>query len=354
MIGVRHLICGIQASIAYTPSRRTKHFTDGRRDIMRSLIWAVLLFGLGAIVPASVSAQEREWPSRPVTIVNLFGAGGNADVASRAVAQALSDKFGQSFVVENRPGGGGVVGSAYVAKAQPDGYTLITTSIGPAALNQLLFKSVPYDTDRDFTPIVMLGEVPNVIVSSPQLGFKTLSDLAAYGKSHPGGLNIGHAGTGSIGHLAATLFAAKAGVKATYIAYRSPGAVVTDVLSGQIQAGTPSFIPAVQSVTALAVTGDHRLEFQPNIPTARESGFDLAAITWFAILAPAGLPDKIRDQLNAAINDYLKSEDGRQTFAKMNVRAIGGTPEQLAQTIKKDRELWAPIIAKENIQLEAN
>jgi tripartite-type tricarboxylate transporter receptor subunit TctC len=257
-------------------------------------------------------------------------------------------------VVENRPGAGGVVGMTYVAKAKPDGYTLVTTAIGPAALNQLLFKSVPYDTDRDFTPVIMLGEVPNVIVSSPKLGFKTLSDLAAYGKSNPGGLNFGHSGVGSMGHLAAALFAAKAGVKAAYIAYRSPSAVVTDVLSGQIQAGTPTFIPAVETVTALAVTGEQRLEFQPNIPTVRESGFDVVAVTWIAILAPAGLPDKVRDRLNAAIDGYLKSEEGRQTFAKMNVRALGGTPQELAQTIKKDREVWAPIIAKEHIQLEAN
>ena len=321
---------------------------------MRGLLSALLFFALGVTIPTSMSAQEREWPSRPVTIVNLFGAGGNGDVASRAVAQALTSKFNQSFIVENRPGGGGAVGSAFVAKAQADGYTLITTAIGPAVLNHLLFKSVPYDTERDFTPVVMLGEVPNVIVSSPQLGFKTLQDLVAYGKTNAGGLNIGHAGSGSMGHLTAALFAAKAGLKATFVAYRSPGAVVTDVLGGQIQAGVPVFIPAVQSVTALAVTGDQRLEFQPNIPTIRESGFDVVAITWIAILAPVGLPDKIRDQINAAVNDYLKSSEGRQAFAKVNIRAIGGTPEQLAQTIKKDRELWAPIIAKENIQLDAN
>src|SRR4051812_19924026 len=225
---------------------------QGQRATMRYRFWFFSFLILSASLQASV-AQERDWPSRPVTIVNLFGAGGNADVASRAVAQALSEKFGQPFVVENRPGGSGLVGTAYVAKAKPDGYTLLTTSIGPAALYQLLFKSLPYDTDRDFTPVIMLGDVPNVIVSSPQLGFKTLSDLAAYGKSNPDGLNIGHAGVGSMGHLGATLFATKAGFKATYVAYRSPGAVVTDVLSGQIQAGTPTFVPAVQSVTALAV-----------------------------------------------------------------------------------------------------
>jgi tripartite-type tricarboxylate transporter receptor subunit TctC len=320
---------------------------------MRGRFWFFSLLILAATVQAS-TAQERDWPSRPVTIVNLFGAGGNADVASRAVAQALSERFGQPFVVENRPGGSGLVGSSYVAKAKPDGYTLLTTSIGPAALYQLLFKSVPYDTDRDFTPVIMLGDVPNVIVSSPQLGLKTLSALAAYGKSNPGGLNIGHAGVGSMGHLGATLFATKAGVKATYVAYRSPGAVVTDVLSGQIQAGTPTFVPAVQSVTALAVMAEQRMEIQPNIPTARESGFDVVAVSWIGLLAPAGLPDKIRDQLNTAINDYLKSDAGRQAFTKVNVRAIGGTPAQMAETIKKDRALWAPIIARENIQLEPN
>ena len=320
---------------------------------MRGLFWALLIFAVGAAGPASVSAQEQ-WPSRPVTIVNLFGVGGAADVASRAMAQALSDKFGQPFIVDNRPGAGGTVGSAFVAKAKPDGYTLITTATGPAVLNQLLFKFTPYDTERDFTPVLMLGEIPNVIISSPQLGFKTLSDLVAYGKSNPGGLNFGHSGTGSVGHLSAALFASKAGIKGTYVAYRSPNAVVTDVLAGQIQAGVPTFIPAVQSVTALAVTGDQRLESQPNIPTIRESGFDVVAITWIALLAPAGLPDKIRDQLNAAVNDYLKSSDGRQAFARLNLRVIGGSPDDLAQAMKRDRALWAPIIAKENIQLDAN
>jgi tripartite-type tricarboxylate transporter receptor subunit TctC len=321
---------------------------------MRSSLGSFLIFAFSAAFASLATAQEHDWPARPVTIVNLFGAGGAGDVASRAVAQALSDKFGQSVVVENRPGAGGVVGTTFVAKAKPDGCTLLTTAIGPAVLNQLLFKSVPYDTVRDFTPVVMLGELPQVIVSNPKLGFKTLADLAAYGKSNPAGLNIGHSGVGSMGHLTAALFAAKAGVKATYVAYRSPGAVITDVLSGQIQAGVPTFIPAVQSVTALAVTGERRLEFQPNVPTIRESGYDVAAITWIALLAPAGLPDKIRDQLNAAINDYLKSEDGRQAFARINVRALGGTPGELAETIKKDRALWAPIIARENIHLDAN
>lgn len=320
---------------------------------MRYRLWSLSLLLLVTTVQVS-TAQERDWPSRPVTLINLFGAGGNADVASRAVAQALSEKFGQPFVVENRPGGSGLVGTSYVAKAKPDGYTLLTTSIGPAALYQLLFKSVPYDTDRDFTPVIMLGDVPNVIVSNPQLGFKTLSDLAAYGRSNPGSLNIGHAGVGSMGHLGATLFATKAGIKPTYVAYRSPGAVITDVLGGQIQAGTPTFLPAVQTVTALAVMAEQRMEFQPNIPTARESGFDVVAVSWIGLLAPAGLPDKIRDQLNAAINDYLKSDAGRQAFTKVNVRAIGGTPAQMAKTIKKDRARWAPIIASENIQLEPN
>ena len=309
---------------------------------------------LAALCAVPVPALAQAWPSKPISLIVPFPPGGTTDVLARAVADKLGVALGQSVIVESKPGAGATLGAEYVAKAKPDGYTLITTAIGPAVLNQLLFKSTPYDTERDFTPVVMLGEIPQVIVSNPQLGFKTLQDLAAYGKSNPGGLNIGHSGVGSMGHLSGALFAAKAGVKATFVAYRSPNAVVTDVLAGQIQAGVPTFIPAVQSVTALAVTSDRRLESQPDIPTIRESGFDVVAITWIAILAPAGLPDKIRDQLNAAVNDYLKSSDGRQAFAKLNLRAIGGSPEDLAQAMKRDRALWAPIIAKENIQLDAN
>jgi tripartite-type tricarboxylate transporter receptor subunit TctC len=309
-------------------------------------------FVVAAMAAMASDGMAQDWPSRPVSIVNLFGAGGSGDFASRAAAKALSDKLGQPFVVENRPGAGGMVGSAFVAKAKPDGYTLLMTATGPAVLNQLLFKSVPYDTDRDFAPVILVGELPQVIVAGPQ--FKTLKDLIEYGRANPGKLNIGHAGAGSTGHLAAALLMARSGVQATYVGYRSANAVVADVLSGQIQAGVPLYVPSVNTVNVLAVTSEQRVSFLPNIPTAREAGSDLVASTWVGLLAPAGTPEDIITKVNTTVDAYIKSSEGIDTFAKANIRTLGGSAAHFAQTIRQDRALWAPIIAKENIQLEPN
>jgi tripartite-type tricarboxylate transporter receptor subunit TctC len=316
-----------------------------RRHVFRALAIAAM----AAIAP---DGMAQDWPSRPVSIVNLFGAGGSGDFASRAVAKALSDKFGQPFVVENRPGAGGSVGSAFVAKSKPDGHTLLMTATGPAVLNQLLFKSVSYDTDRDFAPVILVGELPQVIVAGPQ--FKTLKDLIEFGRANPGRLNIGHAGAGSTGHLAAALLAARSGIQATFVGYRSANAVVADVLSGQIQAGVPIYVPSVNTVNALAVTSEQRVSFLPNIPTAREAGSELVASTWVGLLAPAGTPEDIIVKINTTVDEFIRSREGIDTFAKANIRTLGGTAAHFAQTIRQDRALWAPVIAKENIQLEPN
>ena len=309
-------------------------------------------FVVAAIAAIASDGLAQDWPSRPVSIVNLFGAGGTSDFASRAAAKALSDRFGQPFVVENRPGAGGTVGSAFVAKSKPDGYTLLLTATGPAVLNQLLFKSVPYDTDRDFAPVILLGELPQVIVAGPQ--FKTLKELIEYGRANPGKLNIGHAGAGSTGHLAAALLMVRSGVQATFVGYRSANAIVADVLSGQIHAGVPLYVPSVNTVNALAVTSEQRVSFLPNIPTVREAGSDLVASTWLGLLAPQGTPDDIIARINTTVDAYIKSQEGIDTFAKASIRPLGGGAAHFAQTIRQDRALWAPVIAKENIQLDPN
>jgi len=301
-----------------------------------------------------LGAHAEGWPARAVTIVNLFGAGSTGDFASRAVAQTLSEKFGQPFLVDNRSGAGGAIGSAYVAKEAPDGYTLLMTATGPAVLNQLLFSSVPYHTDTDFTPVILVGEIPQLIVSSPKLGFQRLQDLIAFGKNNPGRLNIGHAGAGSTGHLAAAVLLARTGIEATLIGYRGAGPVIADVLSGHIQAGVPVYLPAVKSVSVLAVTTEQRVEFLPDIPTARESDTDLIASTWIAIMAPAGLPQDIVTKLNTTIDHFLKSAEGKQQFTQAGIRPLGGPAERLTEIIKHDRETWAPIIVKENIRLDPN
>lgn len=311
---------------------------------------ALALAALATLGPA----QAAEWPTRPITMVHIFAAGGNGDVAARAVAKALADKLGQPVPVENRSGAGGTVGSTFVANAAPDGYTLLNTATGPAVLNQLLSKSVPYDTERDFTPVILVGEIPQLIVSNPKLGFKTLQDLIEFGRSNPGKLNIGHAGVGSTGHLTAAVFLARTGIQAALVGYRGGVPVIMDVLSGHIQAGVPIYSPQAKEVSMLAVTSNERIPFLPDVPTARESGVDLIASTWIAILAPAKTPRDIVMKLNTAANEFLATPEARQLFANAGIRPLGGTPEHLAEVIKKDSAMWAPIVAKENIKIDPN
>jgi tripartite-type tricarboxylate transporter receptor subunit TctC len=321
--------------------------SDAPLRLFKTALNALVFAALATLGPAGAA----EWPAKPVTIVHMFAAGGNGDFAARIIAKALTDKFGQSFTVDNRTGGGGTIGTVSVARAVPDGYTLLLTATGPAVLNELLFKAVPYDTERDFTPIILVGDTPQVIVGSPKFGFKTLQDLVAFGRKNPGKLNIGHPGAGSMGHLTAALFLARTDIQATLIGYRGGAPVVMDVLSGQIHAGTPAYNSSAKNATVLALTSDKRVSFLPEVPTAREAGVDLVASTWQALMGPAGLPPEIVAKLNTAINAFLSSAEGMQQFATAGIRPLGGTAEHLAETIKSDRALWAPIIAKENIKL---
>lgn len=317
--------------------------------MLRQFIISMALFSLAVLRPA----QAQDWPVKPVTIVHPFAVGG-IDFVLRSMAKTLTEKFGQTFIVENKTGAGGGVGSSYVAKAAPDGYTILLTAIGTAVLNHLLFKSVPYDTDRDFTPVVLFGEVPQIIVSSPKLGFKKLSDLVDYGRANPGKLSIGHPGAGTMGHLVSVLFLTRTGIKGTPIAYRGAAPIVTDLLGGQIQAGSMVYIPPARNVAILAVLSKQRVPFMSDIPTAREGGFDLVTSTWFGFMAPAGTPPDIVKKLNQAINQWLRSPEGTKTCATAGILALGGTVEQFAQTIKENRAEWGSLIAKENIKIEQN
>jgi tripartite-type tricarboxylate transporter receptor subunit TctC len=300
------------------------------------------------LIGSPVAAQEQDWPNRPVTIVYPFAPGGN-DAAVRFIAKALSEKFGQSFIVEIRSGAGGGIGSAQVAKSPPDGYTLLYTAIGPAVLNSLLYKSVSYE-DADFAPVILLADAPHVIVGSPKLGFKSLAELVAYGKTNPGKTTLGHAGAGTTGNLAAALFLARTGIDGSLIGYRGAVPAITDVVSGQIVAAFPIYLPIAENATVLAVTSEQRMSFLPNVPTARESGVDVVASTWVAMMGPAGMPRSIVTKLNAAIDAYLKSPEGSEAFAKMGLRVLGGPPDRLTQTIKDDRTKWQPVIRDANIK----
>lgn len=295
-------------------------------------------------------SHAQTWPSRTVTIVVPFAPGGALDLVARAAGRALSAEFGQAFVIDNRPGAGGNIATASVAKAAPDGYTLLQTGIGPGVLNPLVMPSVPYDMDRDFTPVGMLGEVPQVIVSNPALKLKGLADLVELARNKQGAMTIGHAGAGSTGHLAAALLLRRAGIKATFVSYRGAAPLVTDIRGGQIDSGIPIYIGAVDTVTSLAVTSAERVPFLANVPTAQESGVDLVASTWMGLVAPAGTPADVIERLNRALNAYLSSEAGRSELAKFGVRAIHGPPNLVSKTIAEDRATWAPVVEAEKLK----
>lgn len=310
------------------------------------LLTATLLFGS--------AAQAQEWPSRPITLVNAFAAGSNADVFYRAIAKFLSDQFGQPFAVESRPGAGGSTAAAQVSKAPADGSLFLFLPTGPAVINGLLSKSVTYDSVTDFTPIIMVGETPPVLAASPKLGAKTVGELIAFSKSNPGALNIGHAGAGSMGHLAGALFLSRAGLQGTLVGYRGPGPVVTDVIAGQIHAGFPFFVGTLSAANVLAVTSERRMAFLADVPTMQEAGVDVVATTWTALVGPVGLPSVVVERLNAAVNAYLGSAEGREQAVKLGIQPLGGKPADVTSAIRNDRAKWARVIAEANIKLDSN
>ena len=276
----------------------------------------VLLAIAAMLAGAPRPAAAEDWPQRPVTLLISFASGSMIDFVGRSLANDLSEAIGQPVVVETKSGGGGVVASLFVAKAPPDGYTLLLTGVGPAALRPLMDKSIAYDPVADFTPIILIGETPNVLLANPNLGVKTVKDLVAYAKSKGGKISIGHSGPGTMGHLSTVRFACEAGLDLTSVSYRGTAPMMVDVLGGQIDAGFPAYNPATRQATILAVSTDERVDFLPDVPTMKESGFDLVGGTWHAILGPAHMPAEVVTKLNDAMNAFLRKPETRRRLAR--------------------------------------
>lgn len=300
------------------------------------------------LVAAQRPAAAADWPTRPVTLIMAFASGAMIDFVGRALANDLSAAIGQPVVAEIRAGAGGVVASVYVAKAAPDGYTLLMTAVGPAVLRPLIDKSVGYDTDADFTPIMLIGESPNVLLANPKLGVSTVKDLLAHIKTKDNKISIGHSGPGTMGHLCSVVFASLAGLDASSISYRGTAPMLADLLGGQIDSGFPAYNPATRSATILAVSSDERVDFLPGVPTMKESGFDVVGATWFAIWGPAHMPAEIVAKLNAAMNAFLQKPETRARFSEAGFRLFGGPPARVSEKVAQDRARWAPIIARLN------
>ena len=316
--------------------------------------WAslALMAFLGAM--ATNAHSQTAYPNKPLKIVVPFGAGGVADLTARTVAQKLGENLGQSIVIENKPGAGGVVATDAVAKSAPDGYTLLLMS-NATAVSAGLFKTLPYDAEKDLTPLSVLGTFDIAIVVPQESKFTTLQDLLKFAKANPGKLNIGSINVGSTQHLTAELFKATAGIDAQVVPFNGTPAVLTALRGGQIDMAIEILAPVLpqikgQALRALAVTGDKRSVALPQVPTAKESGVrNLYAASWNALAVPSKTPRDIVQKLNQEIQNALNSADVRKKLLEMNVDPQPGSLQQAADLLNNETKRWGDVIQRAGI-----
>ncbi len=240
-----------------------------------------------------------------------------------------------------------------MAKSKPDGYTLLVTANGPSVLNKMLYASLPYDPDTDFTPVSLISDVPQVFIVNPKSEVSDLKGLIAQAKAKKDALTMGHPGVGTGAHLTAIWFANVAGINLLPVAYRGALPIVTAVLGGEIDSGIPAYIPQVQSTKILGVTSETRLDFMPDVPTVRESGVaDVSSGTFTALAAPAGVPAEIVTRINRVLDAFLKTDEAKKQFALLGARTLGGPPERLTERMNQEKVLWAPIVKSADIKLQ--
>lgn len=317
--------------------------------IFQKFASAICLASLGLTVFA-----QGTYPSKPLKIVVPFGAGGVADLTARTVAQKLGENMGQSIVIENKPGAGGVVATDAVAKSSPDGYTLLLMS-NATAVSAGLFKTLPYDAEKDLTPLSILGTFDIAIVVNNDSKFATLTDLLNFAKANPGKLNIGSINVGSTQNLAAELFKSTAGIDAQVVPFNGTPAVLTALRGGQIDVGVEILAPVLpqikgQALRALAVTGDKRSASLPQVPTAKESGVrNLYAASWNALAAPAKTPKEVVQKLNQEIQNALNHPDVRKKLQDMNVEPQPSSLQQAADLLSSETKRWGEVIQRAGI-----
>ncbi|MFL6692157.1 MAG: Bug family tripartite tricarboxylate transporter substrate binding protein [Ramlibacter sp.] len=306
----------------------------------------VLLAGAAAAGPVAW-AQASDYPSRPVHVIVAFTAGGTTDILARAVGQKLSERFKQSFIIDNKPGAGGNLGTEVAARSAPDGYTLIVNSVGPMAVNPTLYKKLNINPLVDLVPVVQIADVPNVLVVHPSMPVKTLDEFIAYAKTKPGQLNYGSTGVGTSSHLSGYMLSKRVSVETTHVPYRGADAL-NDLLAGRVQfmfATIPSVIQhiAAGKLRAIAVTSARRSRSLPDIPTVIERGFPgFEAGSWFGFFAPKGTPDTVIATLNKAVNEALPSLEAQ--MVREGADPAGGSPEQFGQFVQKEYEKWRVIV----------
>ena len=303
-----------------------------------------------AFAASAACAVAQPYPSQPIKIIVPFTAGGTTDILARTIGQKLGEAWKQPVIVENKPGAGGNIGADSVAKARPDGYTLLMGTIGTQAINQSLYAKMPYDSTRDFAPITLVAIVPNMLVVHPSVPAKSVAELVQLAKSKPGELNFASSSTGGSPHLSGEMFKQMTGANIVHVPYKGSAPAVTDLLGGQVSMmfdNMPSVLPHVKAgkLRALGVTSARRSPAAPDIPTIAESGVPGYEVdSWFGLLAPAGTPKEIVAKLSAEIVRILQMPDVNERLAQQGAVPVGNTPEQFAEHIARETAKWAKVV----------
>jgi len=328
--------------------------SGSRRRLARGCIGAGL--ALAAMLAVLPQADAQDYPSRPVKIIVPFPAGGTADVMPRVIGEWLSRKWGQPVVVENRTGAAGNIGAEAVAKAEPDGYTLLSAPPPPLVINQNLYPKLGFDPN-EFVPIVIMGRVPNALVVNPKLPLNSVAEVIAYAKANPGKLTSATQGNGTTSHLTSELFQMMADVKFQHVPYRGSAPALTDLVAGSVDLMFDNLgvsLPLVKGgqLKLLGVATPKRMASLPDVPTIAETlpGFESAA--WFAIVAPPKTPQAVVDKINADVNEALRQSDIVQRLTQLSAEPIGGTPQATAAYMREEIERWHKVIKAANVKLD--
>jgi tripartite-type tricarboxylate transporter receptor subunit TctC len=333
-----------------------QHGNPGRRGLAsrRFLLSTAAALLLACSLPA---AAADTWPSKPIELIVPFAPGGTTDLLARLVAEGLSKGLKQNVIVDNKPGAGANIGAAYVARAAPDGYTLLLGTPGPLAINPHVYKDMPFDPARDFAAVSYVADVPNVILAYPGTGFKNMQDLIAAAKAHPGELNWGSPGVGSTGHIQLELLKQLAGVNIEHVPFKGAAQASADLVAGHIQLSgdnVPTALGYIRSgkEVALGVASEHELEVLPGVRPVGETVPGYLLPSWFVIVAPAGTPKAVTERIAAVIDAYEKEPATLEKFRALGAIAVGGPPERLAKQLQSEQVRYGKLLAnmKDKVQ----
>jgi tripartite-type tricarboxylate transporter receptor subunit TctC len=303
-------------------------------------------------------ATAQEYPTRPIKMIAPFPAGGLADVLARLISAELSRTLDQQIIVENKTGAGGNIGADAVAKAEPDGYTLMMASAGILTANQFLYAQMPFNPEKAFVPVSIIADMSMMVVINPKVEANTLAEFVELARVIPGRLNFGSPGVGTTGHLGLALFMHAAGIKLTHVPYRGAAPVMTDLLAGQIDGAVdnpPTVLPHINAgkLRPLAVAGKERLALFPNVPTAAEAGLkNFVASSWFGIMAPAGTPKEVVARLHQHTAAALRRQPIADRILALGARPVGNAPDEFGRQVMAERVMWGDIIKTANIQAQ--